>query len=204
MNASGEVSAMAAAKAALRTEVRGRIRGIPGEKRVEAVARVGETLRGLESWIAARWVGGYVALRDELDLSGLLRERLAVGGRVAVPAWDAERGEYVFREIRDWDGDLVPGAFGVREPRPTCGVVDVTWLDFVLVPGIAFDTRGGRLGRGRGFYDRLLAPAIGVTCGVGMDEQLVPEVPMETHDTRLNLVVVPGGLFGPRAMEQRC
>jgi len=197
-------SETALAKARLRAEVRERIRAVAGEKRVEAAVRVGETLQRLESWSAARWVGGYVALRDELELSGLLRQRLTLGGRVAVPALDAERGEYVFREIRDWDGDLVPGAFGVREPRPTCGVVDVTWLDFVLVPGIAFDTRGGRLGRGRGFYDRLLASAVGVTCGVGMDDQLVPEVPVEAHDIRLNLVVVPGGLFGPRAMEQRC
>ena len=197
-------SEAALAKARLRAEVRERIRTVAGEKRVEAAVRVGETLQRLESWSAARWVGGYVALRDELELSGLLRQRLTLGGRLAVPALDAERGEYVFREIRDWDRDLVPGAFGVREPRPTCGVVDVTWLDFVLVPGIAFDTRGGRLGRGRGFYDRLLAPAVGVTCGVGMDDQLVPEVPVEAHDIRLNLVVVPGGLFGPRAMEQRC
>lgn len=197
-------SEAALAKARLRAEVRDRIRAVVGDMRVEAAGKVGETLQRLESWSAARWIGGYVALRDELDLSGLVRHRLAMGGRVAVPALDAERGEYVFREIRDWDGDLVPGAFGVREPRPTCGVVDVTWLDFVLVPGIAFDTRGGRLGRGRGFYDRLLAPAVGVTCGVGMDDQLVPEVPVEAHDIRLNLVVVPGGLFGPRAMEQRC
>ena len=197
-------SEAATAKARLRAEVREKIRGVHQEKRREAAGKVGETLQRLVSWSAARWVGGYVALRDELDLSGPLRQRLALGGRVAVPAWDAERGEYVFREIRDWDGDLLPGAFGVREPRPTCGVVDVTWLDFVLVPGIAFDRSGGRLGRGRGFYDRLLAPAVGVTCGVGMDEQLVPEVPVEAHDIRLNLVVVPGGLFGPRVMEQRC
>ena len=197
-------SGPASAKARLRAEVREKIRAIAGEKRVEAATRVQESLRKLQSWSAARWVGGYVALRDELDLSGLLRQRLGMDGRVAVPALDVERGEYLFREIRDWDADLIPGAFGVREPRPTCGVVDVTWLDFVLVPGIAFDTSGGRLGRGRGFYDRLLAPAVGVTCGVGMDEQLVPEVPVEAHDIRLNLVVVPGGLFGPRAMEQRC
>ena len=191
-------------KVRLRAEVRERIRGMAGLMREDAAARVQARLRVMPSWEGSRCVGGYVALRDELDLSGLLRERLAAGGRVAVPSYDADRGAYVFREILDWEADLVAGAFGVREPRPTCGVVDVTWLDFVLVPGIAFDTSGGRLGRGRGFYDRLLAPAVGVTCGVGMDEQLVPEVPMGAHDIRLNLVVVPGGLFGPRALEQRC
>ena len=200
MNASD----VSSAKARMRAEVRDRIRAIAWEPRAEAAGMVGQALQRLDSWSKARWLGGYVALRDELDLSERLRERLAAGARVAVPAFDVGLGKYVFREIRDWDADLVPGAFGVQEPRPTCGVVDVTWLDFVLVPGIAFDSRGGRLGRGRGFYDRLLAPAVGVTCGVGMDEQLVPEVPVEAHDIRLNLVVVPGGLFGPRAMEQRC
>jgi 5-formyltetrahydrofolate cyclo-ligase len=82
-----------------------------------------------------------------------------------------------------------------------CPPLPVTSLDFALVPGIAFDGLGGRLGRGKGFYDRLLSQAVGVTCGLGLDEQFLACVPVEAHDIRMNLIAVPAGLHEARAMD---
>ena len=189
------------AKSILRAEVRRRLRPLGAEDWQRQAACVAERIAGLATWKSARWVGGYVPMAGELDLTPLLRSAVAAGKRVAVPAFDPVAGLYGFREICDWDLDLVPGRYGVREPGPACPPVPVTWLDFVLVPGLAFDGRGGRLGRGKGYYDRLLTPAVGVTCGVGVDEQLLPMVPMETHDISLNLVVLPSGLQGSLAMD---
>ena len=73
-------------------------------------------------------------------------------------------------------------------------------LDLVLVPGIAFDIAGNRLGRGRGFYDRMLALSPdAVSCGVGFDGQVVALVPVEPHDVKLHQVWMPTGqvLVGP-------
>ena len=64
-------------------------------------------------------------------------------------------------------------------------------LDFVLVPGIAFDLQGRRLGRGKGYYDRLLAEVRGKTCGVAFDEQIVDEIPVEPHDIHVNCILTP-------------
>jgi len=61
----------------------------------------------------------------------------------------------------------------------------------ILVPGVAFDLRGGWLGRGRGFYDRLLAGFHGIKCGVAFDEQMVEEVPTGTLDVRMDFVLTP-------------
>jgi 5-formyltetrahydrofolate cyclo-ligase len=61
----------------------------------------------------------------------------------------------------------------------------------VLVPGVAFDSHGRRLGRGKGFYDQLLAFVRGTKCGVAFDEQIVPEIPIEPHDVRLNCILTP-------------
>jgi 5-formyltetrahydrofolate cyclo-ligase len=61
----------------------------------------------------------------------------------------------------------------------------------VLTPGIAFDALGRRLGRGRGFYDRLLAQTTGTRCGVAFDQQVVDVVPVETHDVVLNCILTP-------------
>lgn len=186
-------------KAQVRSAMRARLRTVPPDDWKRQAGAVCGRIRSLPEWAASRWVGGYVPMRDELDLVPLMREALASGRRVAVPAFEEASGGYGFREVRDWDRDLAPGRYGVGEPVAGCAAVPVTWLDFMLVPGLAFDRGGGRLGRGKGFYDRLLASVVGVTCGVGGDEQLLPEVPVEAHDIRLNLVTVPAGLYGPRA-----
>ena len=75
--------------------------------------------------------------------------------------------------------DIVTGKFGVREPAAHCAEIPLEKFDLVLVPGMAFDLRGNRLGRGRGFYDRLLENISGVKCGVGYDFQLLENIPAE-------------------------
>ena len=86
-----------------------------------------------------------------------------------------------------------PGRFGVREPRGGRPAVDVKQLDLILVPGLGFDRRGGRLGRGRGYYDRLLSCSVAKRIGVAFTEQCVPEAPVEPHDMRMNCIVSPAG-----------
>ena len=61
----------------------------------------------------------------------------------------------------------------------------------ILVPGVAFDLHGRRLGRGKGFYDQLLAGVRGTTCGVAFDVQVVRELPQEPHDARVNCILTP-------------
>ena len=79
----------------------------------------------------------------------------------------------------------------MREPREHCAALALNRLDFVLVPGVAFDLDGRRLGRGKGYYDRLLATVTGAACGVAFDRQIVPRVPSEPHDARLNCILTP-------------
>lgn len=199
---SGEIGGPAnGEKARIRREVRERLRGVSRLAWRVAADAVAGLIGRHPAWTRAGIVGGYVPLSDELDLSDLLRQALAEGRRVAVPSFDPGSGLYLYREIRDWAADLRPGRFGIGEPGVECPPVPVTSLDFALVPGIAFDGLGGRLGRGKGFYDRLLGQAVGVTCGVGLDEQFLARVPVEAHDIRMNLIAVPAGLHEARAMD---
>lgn len=183
-------------KARLRTETLERLRGkTPGDW-ATASRQVAGRVRELEAWKSAAWIGAYVPMSREIDVMPLVEEALGRSLRVAIPGWDPESRTYLFVEVRDLARDLVPGPHGARMASRDCPVVDAGRLDFVLVPGIAFDAEGGRLGRGGGFYDRLLGPCGGVACGVGMDEQRVPLVPLEAHDVRMGLVVFPGGCHG--------
>jgi 5-formyltetrahydrofolate cyclo-ligase len=188
-------------KLRIRREIRERLRLVSGPAWKVAADQVASLIGRHPAWMRAEIVGGYVPLSDELDLSGLLRQALEEGRRVAVPSFDPVSGSYLYREIRDWATDLRPGRYGIGEPGVECPPLPVTSLDFALVPGIAFDGLGGRLGRGKGFYDRLLSQAVGVTCGLGLDEQFLACVPVEAHDIRMNLIAVPAGLHEARAMD---
>lgn len=180
----------------LRAEVRGRLRAMSAGAWAEASLAVARRVRSMESWSHARWIGAYAPMAREIDVWPLVGEALASGVGVAMPGWDEASGTYRFVRVMDMSRDMVDGPHGARVPARGLPCVDVGRLDLVLVPGIAFDAAGGRLGRGKGFYDRLLDGCVGVTCGVCVGEQVVERVPMEPHDARLDWVVFPGGIHG--------
>ena len=79
----------------------------------------------------------------------------------------------------------------MREPAATCEEIPLNKFDLMLVPGVAFDLSGNRLGRGQGFYDRILAEASGIKCGVAHDFQLLEKIPAEPHDAKVDFIFTP-------------
>lgn len=183
-------------KAALRAEIIRSLATLPVDYRAAqsrlAVAQVGR----LATWANASTVFLFVPFGTEIDIWPLATIAKNAGKRVCVPAFNPLRGSYQPKELPDLDHDLVPGKMGIREPKAECPWFDPAALDFLIVPGLAYDPKGGRLGRGRGHYDRLLPFSRGVTCGVGFDEQIVPDVPVESHDVKLNAVLTPTRAWG--------
>lgn len=144
-----------------------------------------------KAWREADSVLLYAPMSSELDLWPLLNEALAAGKTVALPRFLADREQYEAGQVCRPGQDLKTGRFGIREPAGHCPVVAISRLDLLLVPGVAFDVRGRRLGRGKGFFDQLLVAACGRTCGVGFDEQIVDEIPVEPHDISVNCILTP-------------
>jgi 5-formyltetrahydrofolate cyclo-ligase len=133
----------------------------------------------------------FAPLPDELDVWPLLEKLLPTKRVCALPAFDGDSQFYCARRVRNLETDIVTGKFGVSEPLPECEEIPLNRFDLVLVPGVAFDIHGNRLGRGRGFYDRILAKASGIKCGVAYDFQLLEEIPTEPHDARVNFIFTP-------------
>jgi 5-formyltetrahydrofolate cyclo-ligase len=133
----------------------------------------------------------FAPLVDELDVWPLLEKLLPAKKICALPAFDAAAQSYSARRVRNLETDIVTGKFGVSEPLAECEPIPLDRFDLVLVPGVAFDVGGNRLGRGRGFYDRILAAASGVKCGVAYDFQLLDKIPAEAHDARVNFIFTP-------------
>src|SRR5207342_2860520 len=98
---------------------------------------------------------------------------------------------YEVCQVSDAQHDLQPGRFGLPEPVTACSSLDLKQLDLTLVPGVAFALNGNRLGRGKGYYDRLLEKIPGCKCGVAFDWQLKVDIPTEGHDVRLNCILTP-------------
>lgn len=141
-------------------------------------------------WQTAKSVLVFVALKDELDVTELLAEGTRGSKIMAVPRLDLASGTYEAARLMT-RSQLVPGRFGVPEPEAGCPAVPLNQLDLILVPGVGFDFAGRRLGRGKGFYDRLLAQVRGHKCGVAFEQQLVTELPEEPHDVRVDSILTP-------------
>jgi 5-formyltetrahydrofolate cyclo-ligase len=140
----------------------------------------------------------YAAADGEVLTRPLFERLKAEGRRPVLPRVRGRGPELDFFRVTDWEG-LANSRLGIPEPSGDSEPVPPEEFDFVLVPGVAFDARGGRLGYGMGCYDRVLErtrPGIPLA-GIGYDFQLVDEIPMEEHDARLTAVVIERGILLP-------
>jgi len=128
-------------------------------------------------------------MSNEVDVWPLLEEALNTGKTAALPRFDSADQSYVACRVQNLRSEIVTGEFGIREPAAKCAEIPLSKFDLVLVPGVAFDLRGYRLGRGRGFYDRLLAEVRGAKCGVAFDKQIASDVPAGMLDVQVNFIL---------------
>jgi 5-formyltetrahydrofolate cyclo-ligase len=180
-----------AQKAALRKQIRGALEKISPAARTALSAQIRDRLKASAVWKNAGAVLFFAPRPDELDLWPLLEDALAGGKIAALPRYHPANKYYVACRVQNVRSDIVTGQFGIREPAAPCPEIPLSRLDLILVPGVAFDWHGGRLGRGKGFYDRLLAGTRGVKCGIAFDGQMVNDVPVGPSDVRMNFIMTP-------------
>ncbi len=158
-------------------------------------AKAGECLMRQQLWQAATTVALYAALPGEADTGSLIKQALLSGKMVLLPRIkDRENGLMEFLPISSMS-DLVPGPFGLKEPP--AGIAAHGSPDLMLVPGLAFDSHGNRLGYGGGYYDRFLAAHPHLqpkTCGFALEFQIIDSVPHAGHDCRVMSLCTEAGL----------
>lgn len=187
---------IACQKSRLREDIRRRLQGLPEKERAaESQSLCRRVLEVLPSGPLA--VAAFSSLKGEPDLSLLLRELLKREVQLFFPR--VESGTIVFRRIADLR-TLQRGAFNILEPPRSAALLDPATLSIALIPGVAFDRAGNRLGRGNGGYDHWIAaqrranPGT-IFFGVCFEAQLVQEVPISPHDERVDAVVMARGLL---------
>jgi 5-formyltetrahydrofolate cyclo-ligase len=179
------------AKAALRREVRAAVAGMSGEQKAASSEAAGRLLVQQRVWQEARSILFFAPTLQEVNIWPLLERALKEGRTVALPRFISQKASYVACRVENLAQEITTGQFQIREPSRRCAEVALNRLDLILVPGVAFDLHGRRLGRGEGFYDQLLAAVRGTTCGVAFEQQMVREVPVEPHDIHLNSILTP-------------
>lgn len=159
----------------------------------EAADRLASIGLGFAEPAAGATVSGFWTFRDEIDVSKLLGSLNRAGHPTALPVMKGKGKPLVFKAWAPGD-DLVEVVWGIQEPSPDKPVLIP---DILLVPLLAFDLRGYRLGYGGGFYDRSLAEIRAhkpvTTIGVAFDAQMVDAVPFNAYDEPLDWVLTPSG-----------
>jgi len=174
------------AKETIRLQMKA-IRGsLPAEARQARSAAVVRSVLALPEARSCRVLATFVPMRSEVDVGAVAQDVRARGGRVALPR--VAGSKLVLHEPPAGE-PLVRSGFGVMEPPADAPVVDPSSVDLVLVPALAVDEGGHRIGYGRGFYDRLLPTLTGATSvAVVFDFQLVAEVPVQEADRPVDIV----------------
>jgi 5-formyltetrahydrofolate cyclo-ligase len=181
-----------AEKQTLRATVLAARDAIPVDVRTEAAARVCSAIRAAQAYQRARAVLAYASFGGELPTDALLKHALSDGKILVLPRVDKAAGCLRLHLVRRLD-DLVAGGWGIREPQSDSTTVPSMEVDLIVVPGVAFDRAGFRIGYGGGYYDKLLPLAKPETTRVSgvFDCQIVDAVPNEIHDQRVDLIITP-------------
>lgn len=177
-------------KKLLRDHFRKHLRHQSLEERREKSKIISDLVFDLPAFRKAKAVMLYVAMDEEVDTHGILREAFREKKHVLLPVVLEEKNEMISAELFA-PNRMKPGKYGIMEPEGWSSPFPMRDLDMVFVPGLAFDKKNHRLGRGKGYYDRFLARLSSkvATVGLAFDVQLTDELPIEPHDVRLDLVV---------------
>jgi 5-formyltetrahydrofolate cyclo-ligase len=177
-------------KAQLRRTLLNSLVAIPSEQRDERSRRACRNLISIEPFQEASTIMMFLSLPHEVDTAEAILHAWQLGKVVAVPKISWEQRHMIPVKINSLETGLATGVSGIR--NPVAGVpVPFGEIDLVVTPGLGFDRKGNRLGRGGSYYDRFFAnPDVkAIRCGLGFDEQVVDDVPVAEHDQPVNILV---------------
>lgn len=163
---------------------------IKKELRAKKSAEIINRLVSLDEFQGVKRVMVYVNFQEEVETRRLIEYFWEQHVEVVVPICDPKKRELNASLLYSFD-ELAPGNFGVLEPtKQAIRLVDVDTIDLIIVPGLAFDRHGGRIGYGAGYYDRFFERTPDATIiAVAYAEQIIANVPMEPHDKRMPYIV---------------
>lgn len=171
---------------------------IVGEQKAAFDTAICERIISLSSFRFADTVLTYSPIGSEINANGIALRALELGKRVAFPVCDKEIGEMTFKYVSSLD-DLVCGAYSIPEPNADAECFAHIQHSICIVPALAFDKRGFRLGYGGGYYDKFLKKFDGVTIGITYDALIADTLPTGVYDVPVDVIITERRSIIPNA-----
>jgi 5-formyltetrahydrofolate cyclo-ligase len=184
-------------KGTVRADARARLRALSPEARAAAGERIAERVWTIPEISSARAILLYASLPEEVPTDAIGREALRRGITVTYPRCLPETRLMTLHVLKELEQLREAGSYGIREPHLACPVLALRDVDAILVPGLAWDRKGGRLGRGAGYYDRLFADpdCRAFRCGLFFAAQEIDALPLDPWDVPIDAIVTETGIF---------
>ena len=168
-------------------------------KKSQAESAMLESLLTWEVFKKAKVIHIFIAKPDEPDTRQIIRNCWISGKRVAVPLVLPNTFNLIHSEIKSFDR-LIYGTYGIQEPSPESRIIMTPdMFDLVIVPGVAFDKKGRRIGQGKGYYDRFLELTSAFRLALAFDCQLLENVPSELNDIPMDAILSESGILETNA-----
>lgn len=168
-----------------------------GEKeRINKSIIIQNRLMNLLEYRQAQTVMLYLNFREEVETTALAEAVIASGKKLVLPRC-ASHGIILPIEVGDLEQDLELGAYGIREPKLTLRATEPSEIDLIIVPGVAFDLQGNRLGYGGGYYDRFLMRLKPLTpmIALGFECQVIKQVPVDKLDVKMTMLITENEVY---------
>jgi len=162
------------------------------EELIEKSSEIKKKVFELKEFKKAKTIFSYISFKSEVRTSELIKESLKKKKRIIIPITDFKQNKLYLSEIKDFEKELEPTLIGLFQPkREFLRPVNAKELDLIIVPGIAFDEKGNRIGSGKGFFDKFLSelPKKIPVIALAFESQLAKEVPCECHDMKVEKIV---------------
>lgn len=181
-----------AAKEQIRKDIARTLNGLTEKQRREKTREIESKVFEFANFLEARIVLLYVAGDNEVNTDNIIKRAYEYHKIVVLPVFDSERRKVTTLKVDLPEKDLQPGPRGVGQPNPgRCKPVPLQKIDIGIIPGWAFDEKGGRIGSGQGYYDRFIPelPATTRKVALAFEEQIIQQIPAESHDKYVDIII---------------
>ena len=176
-------------KEEIRREIKEKRNSLSKSEILEKSNRIKKRLFEQAEFRKAQTILFYVSYGSEVYTHDMIKESLSEGKNVVVPYSDTEKRTLILSELHSWN-ELSVGSYNILEPKKeNIKEVAIAMVDMILVPGVAFDVTGRRIGHGWGYYDKLLEKSNAPSIGLAFELQIVDAVPTEEHDVAVGKII---------------
>lgn len=179
-------------KQEIRDEIAAKMKTLSTDEIAAKSKAIENRLFEFANFLEARIAMLYAPVTHEVDTMAIIKRSYIYNKIIVLPVFDSHNNKVTLMKVDDADKDLVQGPRGNWEPdKSRCKSVPLDCLDIAIIPGIAMDEKGGRIGTGKGYYDRLIPDLPATTRKVGLvfEDQIVPMIPMESHDKYVDIII---------------